>query len=256
MLGFGHNPRFLKRTLCKSQVMANVKTASFSQYQCCKSLRANIRSGDCPFSQFIFMNSGSEAVTVALRITDTQARRLTDKGGRYEGREIKFLSVEGSFHGRTARPGLASDSTLKTYQAMASFRDSNCLDTIPPNDVDRLEKLFSEAEAKGIFYEALLLEPVLGEGRAGFAIDPDFYDAARRLCSQHGAMLIVDSIQAGLRTHGALSILDYPGFENSESPDMETYSKAINAGQYPLSVLALNDQAVACLLYTSDAADE
>ena len=245
MLGFGHNPPFLKRTLCKSQVMANVKTASFSQYECCKKLRENIRAGNCPFSQFIFMNSGSEAVTVALRITDTEARKLTDEGGRYQGREIKFLSVEGSFHGRTARPGLASDSTLKSYQAMASFRDSNCLDTVPPNNIEALEEVFSEAEAKGIFYEALLLEPVLGEGRAGFAISAEFYDAARRLCSEHGTMLIVDSIQAGLRTHGALSILDYPGFENSEAPDMETYSKAINAGQYPLSVLALNDRAVA-----------
>ena len=52
-------------------------------------------------------------------------------------------------------------------------------------------------------------------------------------------MLVVDSIQAGLRTHGVLSILDYPGFEDALPPDLETYSKALNAGQYPLSVLAL-----------------
>jgi acetylornithine/succinyldiaminopimelate/putrescine aminotransferase len=36
-----------------------------------------------------------------------------------------------------------------------------------------------------------------------------------------------------------LSIVDYPGFEKLEAPDMETYSKALNAGQYPLSVLAV-----------------
>jgi acetylornithine/succinyldiaminopimelate/putrescine aminotransferase len=40
-----------------------------------------------------------------------------------------------------------------------------------------------------------------------------------------------------------LSIVDYPGFENMEAPDMETYSKAINGGQYPLSVLAVNERA-------------
>jgi acetylornithine/succinyldiaminopimelate/putrescine aminotransferase len=39
-----------------------------------------------------------------------------------------------------------------------------------------------------------------------------------------------------------LSIIDYPGFESSESPDMETYSKALNAGQYPLSVVALANE--------------
>ena len=52
---------------------------------------------------------------------------------------------------------------------------------------------------------------------------------------------MVDSIQAGLRAHGVLSIVDYPGFESVEAPDMETFSKALNAGQYPLSVLAVND---------------
>ena len=40
-----------------------------------------------------------------------------------------------------------------------------------------------------------------------------------------------------------LSIVDYPGFENVEAPDMETYSKALNAGQFPLSVLAVNARA-------------
>ena len=52
-------------------------------------------------------------------------------------------------------------------------------------------------------------------------------------------MFIIDSIQAGLRAQGALSIVDYPGFEGLEAPDMESYSKALNAGQFLLSVLAL-----------------
>ncbi len=59
----------------------------------------------------------------------------------------------------------------------------------------------------------------------------------------HGSLLLVDSIQAGLRAHGVLSIVDYPGFEGLEAPDMETYSKALNGGQYPLSVLAVNERA-------------
>ena len=53
--------------------------------------------------------------------------------------------------------------------------------------------------------------------------------------------MLVDSIQAGLRARGCLSIVDYPGFGNSGAPDMETYSKAMNAGQYPLSVLAMTE---------------
>jgi acetylornithine/succinyldiaminopimelate/putrescine aminotransferase len=55
----------------------------------------------------------------------------------------------------------------------------------------------------------------------------------------------VDSIQAGIRAQGCLSITDYPGFETLPSPDMETYSKAVNAGQYPLSILAMTNNAAA-----------
>jgi acetylornithine/succinyldiaminopimelate/putrescine aminotransferase len=58
-------------------------------------------------------------------------------------------------------------------------------------------------------------------------------------------MLVIDSIQAGLRAHGTLSMVDYPGFTELDGPDMESYSKALNAGQYPLSVLALSENAAA-----------
>ena len=48
----------------------------------------------------------------------------------------------------------------------------------------------------------------------------------------------IDSVQAGLR--GQLSsIVDYDGFQSAEAPDMEAWSKAINAGQFPLSVVGM-----------------
>ena len=72
-----------------------------------------------------------------------------------------------------------------------------------------------------------------------------FYNLARELTAAHGSLLLVDSIQAGLRATGYLSIVDYPGFEGVTPPDMETYSKALNAGQYPLSVLAVTERAAA-----------
>jgi acetylornithine/succinyldiaminopimelate/putrescine aminotransferase len=37
--------------------------------------------------------------------------------------------------------------------------------------------------------------------------------------------------------------VDYEGFQDAEAPDLETWSKALNAGQYPLSVLGLNERA-------------
>jgi acetylornithine/succinyldiaminopimelate/putrescine aminotransferase len=83
----------------------------------------------------------------------------------------------------------------------------------------------------------------MGEGNPGRAITPEFYQRARELTREHDTMFVVDSIQAGLRAHGVLSVIDYPGFEAQDEPDMESYSKALNAGQFPLSVLALAKKA-------------
>ncbi len=246
MLGFGHAPQAVLNVLARKQVMANVMTPNISQKKFIDSLRREIGHtlGSCPFDRFLCINSGSEAVTVASRISDINAKLMTDPGGRYAGKEIRILSLKGSFHGRTDRPGQFSDSTRQNYSKhLATFRDRDKLITVEPNDVLQLRQVFSWAESNQVFIEAFFFEPVMGEGNPGLAISRAFYDEAMDLTREHGSMLLVDSIQAGLRTHGVLSIVDYPGFETATAPDMETYSKALNAGQYPLSVLAMTKRA-------------
>ncbi|HKJ19991.1 MAG TPA: aminotransferase class III-fold pyridoxal phosphate-dependent enzyme, partial [Woeseiaceae bacterium] len=138
-------------------------------------------------------------------------------------------------------PAMFSDSTIPGYHRhLATFRSEHLI-TVTPNDVSSLEAAFAEADREGSFIEALFMEPVMGEGNPGLAIEPAFYKRARELTREHGTMFVVDSIQAGLRARGLLSITDYPGFRDLDAPDMESYSKALNAGQYPLSVLALSD---------------
>ncbi|HYX39388.1 MAG TPA: aminotransferase class III-fold pyridoxal phosphate-dependent enzyme [Oligoflexus sp.] len=246
MLGFGQSPPKILEAMSRHHVMANIMTANFSQKRLTDRLNREIghnRSDKKPvFSRYLCLNSGSEAVTVAARLADLKAKNLTDPGARYAGRKIYMLSMKGSFHGRTERPAQASDSSAKNYQKLATFREQKLM-TVEPNNIDQLREAFAEAEKKGIFIEMTLIEPVMGEGNPGVGITRAFYDEARRLTKEHGSLFMVDSIQAGLRAQGSLSICDYPGFENCEAPDMETYSKAVNAGQYPLSILALNSHA-------------
>jgi acetylornithine/succinyldiaminopimelate/putrescine aminotransferase len=249
MLGQGHNPPEVLAAMSGRQVMANIMTASFWHHELVEALRAEIGharpSGKRqPFKRFLCLNSGSEAMTLAMRISDTNAFSLTSTGAPHVGKSIKMVSFRGSFHGRTERPAQASASSSPRYRAhLASFRDQDNLITIPPNDTEALKAVFSEAERNGVFIEALLFEPVMGEGNPGLALSPEFYACARKLANEHGSMLIIDAIQAGLRTFGCLSIVDYPGFEELEAPDLETYSKALNAGQYPLSVVAFGPRA-------------
>ena len=248
MLGFGHNPPAVMQALAKPQVMANVMTPSLAQHAFTEALRREIghRRGEHPFAKFMCLNSGSESVTLAARIADVNAKLMTDAGAKYAGRSIKRLVVKGAFHGRTERPALYSDSSRKAYQAnLASFRDEHSVVAVEPYDVAALRRAFDEAEKNGWFFEAMFLEPVMGEGDPGRAVTPEFYAAACELTAQHDSLLLVDSIQAGLRAHGVLSVVDYPGFERLPAPDMETYSKALNGGQFPLSVVAVNARAAA-----------
>jgi acetylornithine/succinyldiaminopimelate/putrescine aminotransferase len=190
------------------------------------------------------LNSGSESVSLAARIVDAHAKEMTDPGAKHAGKEIHRVVVKGSFHGRTDKPALYSDSSRKNYtQFLASYRGEKSVIVIEPYDVDALKKAFADADANGWFIEAMFLEPVMGEGDPGRAVPRAFYDAARELTEAHGSLLLIDSIQAGIRATGYLSFVDYPGMEGINPPDLETYSKALNAGQYPLSVLAANARA-------------
>ena len=247
MLGFGHTPESVLAAMAKPQVMANIMSPSLSQLRVTRALRAEIghSRGGCPYARFLTLNSGSESVSLAGRIADTNTKLMTDPGARHAGKRVKRIAVQGAFHGRTELPALYSDSSRKAYLAnLASYQHHNDqLITIEPYSIDGLKKAFADADANGWYIEAMFLEPVMGEGDPGRAVPPEFYAVARELTKAHGTFLLVDSIQAGIRAQGTLSIVDYPGFENLEAPDMESYSKALNGGQYPLSVLAVNERA-------------
>ncbi|EQD40132.1 L-lysine 6-aminotransferase, partial [mine drainage metagenome] len=159
--------------------------------------------------------SGSESVSLAGRFADVNTKLMTDAGAPHAGRTLRRIAVKGAFHGRTELPALYSDSSRKAYaQHLGSYKQHAAeLITIEPYSVAQLEQAFADAEREGWHIEAMFLEPVMGEGDPGRAVTPEFYQAARELTQEHGTLLLVDSIQAGLRAHGVLSIVDYPGFE-------------------------------------------
>ncbi len=245
MLGMGHAPQKVLEAMAKPFVMANVMTPSFSQKHLTDRLQKEIGRvrGTCPFDKFVFLNSGSESVTFTCRIVDIHGRKMTDPGKPHAGKKISRIAIVEGFHGRTEGPARLSQSCRKAYAThLASFRDPDNMIFLPVNDVPALQQAYEKAEKDGIFIDAVFVEPVMGEGVPGLALSREYYDAARSLTKKYGSLLIVDSIQAALRAQGCLSIVDYQGYENCEPPDMETYSKALNAGQYPLSVIGLRKE--------------
>lgn len=244
MLGHGFNPAIFSG-LVADHVQANIMTASFEQHRFVQQLFSEIghtrkeQNGKL-YARVAFLNSGSEAMSFAAKLADINAKQR--KGTLKPVR----LALQGSFHGRTHVPARVSDSDSDAYEGhLASFADHSDLITIEPNNINELRRVFAESKANGQFIEAFYLEPVMGEGNPGLAISPKFYQVARELTRKSGALLIVDSVQAGLRTHGVLSLVDYPDFQGLEPPDIEAFSKALNAGGYPLSAVVLREEVAA-----------
>jgi acetylornithine/succinyldiaminopimelate/putrescine aminotransferase len=248
MLGFGHNPDNVLAILDKPMVMANIMTPSLSQRRLISALKQEIghtRPGKrCPYDQFILMNSGSEGNSVADRIIDTHTGHV--RGNR---QHVIGISLRQSFHGRTFKPAILSDSSGAKYIAskcdLLSRMKKEYHRLVEPNDLNGLREIFSKAESNQEYIEAMFIEAVMGEGNPGQKITPEFYSLARELTRRHDSMLVIDSVQAGIRCHGVLSVMDYPGFESLECPDFEVFSKAINGGQFPVSIIALSHRAVA-----------
>ena len=142
MLGLGPTPQPVLDARAKPQVMANIMTPTIAQLKFDRAMRTEIGQtiGGCPYAHFMCLNSGSESVSLASRIVDTNAKTMTDAGARHAGKTIKRLVVKGAFHGRTERPALYSDSSRKNYvQYLASVRGEDSVISVPPYVVAALE---------------------------------------------------------------------------------------------------------------------
>lgn len=234
MLGFGHSPDWTLNVLAKPHVMANIMTPNIIQKLFTDTLKQKIgvnRNNECPYSHFAFLNSGSESMELATRISDINS---------YD-KDSFFIVLKNSFHGRTHTAATISDSSMENYKKYLKSFDNLPVKTVEINDINYLEHTFNQI-IKHNYVKAVIMEPVMGEGNPGIELEPNFYRMARNLTSNNNSDLIIDSVQAGIRTNGYLSVVDYPNLKYEEPPDMEIFSKAINAGQYPLSVLAVTEK--------------
>ena len=239
MLGLGHNNPKILNILSQPQTMANIMTPNFSHGILLDYLYKEIgstRKDDLSYESFMYLNSGSEVNELAFRIADGHAKTIS------EGKENVIVTLKKSFHGRTYLPAQSSDSTNENYKEKLSTY-SNFLKTytISPNSLKEAKNVFNNIKESNEYPLLTLIEPVMGEGQTGKEITPNFYKLLRQLTNNHNSLLLVDSVQSGYRATGFLSIIDYEGYRHLPLPDMESFSKAITSGQFPVSALALKN---------------
>ncbi len=171
-----------------------------------------------------FFNAGTEAVENAIKFARS-----------YTGRPA-VIAFEGGFHGRTLL-SLSLTSKVHPYKAgLGPFAPE--IYRVPfPNDyrgpdartaLEALERAF-DTHVPAEQVAAIVIEPVQGEG--GFVVCPrDFMAGLRRLCDEHGIVLVADEVQTGVARTGRFFAMEHYGIE----PDLITVAKSIAAG-LPLS---------------------
>jgi len=179
----------------------------------------------CGKDRVLPMNTGAEAVETAIKAARKWGYEV--KGVR-PGRAT-ILVCDGNFHGRTTTIVSFSDDPL-AREGFGPFTPG--FERVPFGDAAALERSLKANED----IVGLLVEPVQGE--AGVIVAPDGYlRAARRLCSEHGVLLIADEIQSGLGRTGRTFACDH----EQVVPDVYVLGKALGGGILALSAVVSDD---------------
>ena len=137
-----------------------------------------------------------------------------------------MISTLNAFHGRTLMTVTAGGQAKYS----SGFGPNPVGFThIPYNDVAALEAAFRDEGGDDIC--AVILEPMQGEGGMTPGT-PEFLQAARRLCSEHGALLILDEIQSGMGRTGTL----FSYMQKGIVPDILTSAKGLGGG-FPIGAM-------------------
>jgi LysW-gamma-L-lysine/LysW-L-ornithine aminotransferase len=157
-----------------------------------------------------FCNSGTEAVEAALKFARVSTGRM------------KVIAAMRGFHGRTM--GALSATYNKKYKEAFEPLVPG-FSHVPYNNIEALEAAVTDDVA------AVILEAVQGEGGV-YPADPAYLQAARRICTEKGALLILDEVQSGLGRTGKLF-----AFQHSDiTPDIVCIAKAL-AGGLPMGAV-------------------
>jgi len=174
----------------------------------------------------VFVTTGAEAVENAIKI----ARAHTGRSG--------VIAFGGGFHGRTFMAMALTGKVVPYKAGFGPFPAEVYHAPFPiayhgvsvQGSLDALEQLFKH-DIEPARVAAIIVEPVLGEG--GFYVaPPEFLQALRRLCDQHGIVLIADEIQTGFARTGRMFAVEHAGIE----PDLMTMAKSL-AGGFPLAAV-------------------
>lgn len=215
----GHGPNSVTETVANvlQQDVPNLVQPVFPQLA---RMLASRLKGLAPMDvdRVYFATTGSESIEIALNT----ARLATDK--------LRVISTVNAYHGKSAG---ALSVTYTEEDNLFSQLSGTIF--VPFGDSGAMAE---SLDAEGDTVAAVILEPIQGLGGVHVA-DPAYFQAARELCTQHGALLIFDETLTGIGRTGHLFATEWTGV----APDIILLGKALGGGVIPISACLLGHKA-------------
>ncbi|HBC3531419.1 pyridoxal phosphate-dependent class III aminotransferase [Vibrio vulnificus] len=180
--------------------------------------------------------SGADAVEAAIKLAKQTTGRNTMFAfrGAYHGMTNGTMGMMGNLNTKARRTGLMSDVHFMPFPYSLRCPFGLGGDEGAKASIRYIERLLNDDEAGIMKPAAIIVEPVQGEG--GVIPAPAFWlRELRRICDEHGMLLIFDEIQCGVGKSGYNFAFEEAGIV----PDVLCLSKAIGGG-LPMSLLVIN----------------
>jgi putrescine aminotransferase len=183
-----------------------------------------------PEARVFLCGSGSEAIDTAMKLA-----RLTHVLAGQPQRTLIISRIRG-YHG-TNLGGTSAQGIALNREGYGPLLPE--VVQVPSDDIEALSVLMAQRSDE---VAAVLAEPVQGAGGVFPPVDGYLADL-RRLCDQHGALLIFDEVITGFGRLGEWFGSDHYGVV----PDMATFAKAVTSGYQPLGGVFVGGQVRAAL---------
>ncbi len=158
-------------------------------------------------------NSGAEVVEASIKL----ARYVT-------GRQ-NVVAFYGAFHGRTFGAVSLTGSKAKYHAHFGPLLPGVYHVPFGSEGLDELEQRIFHRLMPASEFAAIIVEPIQGEG--GIVVPDDgFLPRLRRICDQHGILLIADEVQSGMGRTGTMWAIEHWGVE----PDVVVAAKGLASG--------------------------
>jgi acetylornithine/N-succinyldiaminopimelate aminotransferase len=224
ILGHGH-PALVKAIADQAATLMHVSNL----YGSPQGERFAQRLVDKTFADTVFFtNSGAEAVECAIKT----ARRYHYANGQPEKHRI--ISFSNAFHGRT----LGTISATNQPKMRDGFEP-----LLPGFTVVPFNDLEAATAALGPDAAGFLIEPIQGEGGI-LPATQEFLAGLRKLCDEHGLLLILDEVQCGYARTGTFFAHEQYGI----TPDIMAVAKGIGGG-FPLGACLATEEAAKGMVY-------